>query len=79
MFKKIEDTEHLGGARMAGGNRMDCGAVKIIAKFESDNLRKRATRYLKKYPQSLDHLTFDELRDQVIMHPDAGPCDLKPV
>lgn len=59
---------------MAGGDRMDCAAVKTIAKFENDKLRQRAARYLKRYPHSLEHLTFDELQDQVIMHPDAGPA-----
>ena len=62
---------------MAGETRMDCAAVRTIAKFESEKLRQRAARYLRKHPNSFEHLTFNELHDQIIMHPDAGPCDLR--
>lgn len=43
-------------------------AIDILAK---EGLRERVARYLRKYPDSVDHLTISELREQVIMHPDA--------
>jgi hypothetical protein len=51
-------------------------AAKTIEKFESEGLRKQAVRYLRKHPYSVEHLTFRELREQLIMHPDAQPRDV---
>lgn len=50
--------------------------TKIIEKFAKEGLRKQATRYLKKHPESVEHLTFKELREQIVMHPDAQPREV---
>jgi hypothetical protein len=52
---------------------MDQTVTKTIEKFEKEGLKNRAARYLKKHPYSVDHLTFRELREQIVMHPDAQP------
>jgi hypothetical protein len=52
---------------------MALSVTKTIEKFAKEGLKKQATRYLKKHPESVEHLTFEELREQVVMHPDAQP------
>lgn len=47
-----------------------------IEKFEKEGLKNQAVRYLRKHPESVNHLTFRELREQIVMHPDAQPREL---
>lgn len=46
---------------------------KTIEKFEREGLKQQAARYLEKHPHSVEHLTLAELREQIVMHPDAQP------
>jgi len=50
--------------------------TKAIEKFEREGLKPQAVRYLRKHPQSVEHLTFRELREQIVMHPDAQPREI---
>ena len=45
-------------------------------KFGQEGLKNQAVRYLRKHPESVNHLTFRELREQIVMHPDAQPREL---
>lgn len=47
-----------------------------IERFEKEGLKGPAVRYLRKHPHSVEHLTFQELREQVVMHPDAQPREI---
>jgi hypothetical protein len=46
-----------------------------INMFSREGLGAYAKRYLERYPESVDCLTMRELREQLIMHPDARPTD----
>ena len=50
---------------------MACATDRVIEEFEKEGLEQEAARYLAKYPDSPEHLTLAELREQIIMHPDA--------
>lgn len=46
---------------------------KVVEAFEKEGLKHQAVRYLEKHPHSAEHLTLNELREQIVMHPDAQP------
>lgn len=50
---------------------MRCAVTKTVEIFEKEGLKKQAVRYLEKHPYSVEHLTLKELREQIVMHPDA--------
>lgn len=50
--------------------------TEAIKRFEREGLRNQAVRYLSKHPYSIEHLTFRELREQIVMHPDAQPREV---
>lgn len=52
---------------------MACAIQNAIRTFEKEGLKDQAVRYLEKHPDSVDHLTMNELREQIVMHPDAQP------
>mgnify|MGYP000945754001 CR=1 FL=1 len=47
-----------------------------IEKVEIEGLKNQEVRYLRKHPESVNHLTFGEVREQIVMHPDAQPREL---
>tara|TARA_Y100000815_G_scaffold155691_1_gene141430 strand:- start:2454 stop:2630 length:177 start_codon:yes stop_codon:yes gene_type:complete len=44
-----------------------------INMFSQEGLGARAERYLRRYPDSVECLTENELREQILTHPDAKP------
>jgi hypothetical protein len=52
---------------------MGCAVTKTVEIFEKEGLKNQAVRYLEKHPYSVEHLTLKELREQIVMHPDAQP------
>lgn len=45
---------------------------KLIQTFEREGLKKQASRFLARYPESPEHLTHDELREQVCFYTDTS-------
>jgi hypothetical protein len=52
---------------------MTCRVTRTIQKFEREGLKNQAVRYLSKHPDSVSQMSLEELREQIVMHPDAQP------